>query len=241
MNLILVIRLIIILCFWTIVFFPAVFVPLKWQYKLFWPIFTRLFLFASKIKPYYIGKPDIKNIENVIFAINHRSFADTFILAYFLRKNFIITYINWMAKNIAFKFFNYKMGLIPLDHNDYLQQKESISKIIKSLDKKNSIIYFPEGKFNFDSPVAPLKRGIAKIARKSSVIVVPVVIYGAGMTKDFLHYKKCKWKKVFIDTGHFLRYSDFDDEKSFLSSLSTEMNDLYIKMDIKYRNDVYIE
>jgi len=230
-NKILIFRLILALVFWIIIFFPCLFIPRRLQYKIFWPIFTKLFLFAAKVKVNYIGNYNVKKSKNIIYAVNHRSFTDSFIIASLLRTPFTIIFISWMAKNKVFKFLTDKMGLISMHKTDLIEQKKSLDEIFKILNKDYSMIYFPEGGFFFNKPISKLKKGIVKIAKESQCYVVPLVIFGAGKHHDFLYDNKCNWKKIYVDSGTPMKYSDFQDNEKFLIELSNAMQKLYIKLE----------
>lgn len=224
-----------VLIFWTVVFFPAIFVPRRWQYRTLWPIFNRLFLLGCGIRARYVGKTDIKNVRGAILSVNHRSFADTFITCNFLRRPFTIIYTNKMPKNPIFRFLTSKMGLIPLDNSNLVQQKNSLKQIVKMLNRYYSAVIFPEGKFVFDKPVGELKRGILKIAKESGAPVVPVAIYGAGIEMDFLYEKTFHTKNVYIDAGEPILYSSYNDDDKFMQILTENMQNLYIGLENKYK------
>lgn len=228
-------RLIAVLVFWTTLFFWGIFVPRRVQYKTLWPIFSKLFLFGSKIRAHFIGSFDIRNEKNTIFAVNHRSFADTFIVTNFLRKPFTFTLISWMIREPVFKFLVTRMGLIPIVRDNVIEQKKSLKKILKMLKKEYSLIYFPEGGFFYDSPVGVLKKGIAKIAKESGCSVVPIVIYGAGFDKDFLYENDFKWRDVYVSSSSPLKYTDYETEEEFIAALKLRMEELYLSLEKKYK------
>lgn len=233
-NKILIIRLITALIIWSMFFFIGIIIPRRLQYNTLWPIFSKMFLYAAKIKTFYMGKFDVRNTKNIFYAVNHRSFADSFIITNLLRKPFSLVFINWMTKNPVFKFFTDKMGLISLDQTDLIQQKKSIEKINKTLKKKYSMIFFPEGRFVHDKPIGQLKKGIIKIAKETNCIIVPLVIYGSGIEKDFLYENKLKWKSIYVDSGKQLKYGDYNDDETFLNDLTSIMKKMYIDLEKKF-------
>ncbi|MCK4799278.1 MAG: 1-acyl-sn-glycerol-3-phosphate acyltransferase [Spirochaetes bacterium] len=222
-------RLICALIFWTIFFFPALFVPRRFQYKLLFPIFTKLFLFATKIRPHYCSEINLNQYSSVIYASNHKNFVDTYIVTNFLRKPFSIVLKKEMTRNPLFKFMAWKMGLIPIDRNEAISQKNAICKIKKMASKNYSIIMFPEGWYHFDKPVGKLKRGIAKIAKETDVKVVPLAIY--GILNDFIYEKKLVWKDAYLKSGKPMKYSDYDNEKLFLDALKSKIEKLYLELE----------
>lgn len=240
MNKLLIFRLIFTLIFWTITFFPGLFVPRILQYNTLWPIFSKLFLNAAKIRVKYVGKIDLKKIKNVIIVANHRSFADTFVVTGLLRKPFTITFIMWMTKFPLFKLLMNKMSLIPIPKNNLLKQKESIEKTIKILEKNYSVIYFPEGRFVHDEPIGQLKKGIVKIAKESGCAIMPISIYGTGIKKDFLFDKKLVWKDVYVNSAEPVKYTDYNDDNILLKELTSTMRNLYIDLERNFSPNMQV-
>jgi 1-acyl-sn-glycerol-3-phosphate acyltransferase len=135
-NFYMILRFMAVLIFWTVVFFPALFIPKRFQYKTLWPIFTRLFLFAAKIRTHNCSDISLNKMGNVIFASNQKSFADTFIILDHIRKPFSIVLKEEMNRNFLFKFMAWRMSLITVDREKTMSQVKSIFKI-KKLYQKN--------------------------------------------------------------------------------------------------------
>ncbi|MCG8571460.1 MAG: 1-acyl-sn-glycerol-3-phosphate acyltransferase, partial [Spirochaetes bacterium] len=221
---------------WTIGFFYTLLIPKKWLYPTAWPIFFFFFLKACKIKVHFTGTIDLKSQANTIFIANHRSFADTFIITYLLRKPFTIAYTSWMTKNPFFNLVANKMALIPLAKKDLIQQKNGLKIIEKMLQKKYSLIYFPEGRFVFDKAIGQLQRGIAKIAKDSKCTVIPLAIYGSGIKQDFLFDNMLVNKDIYVDCGDPVKYSDFSDDDNFIKYLTESLSNKYQYLEKKYSN-----
>ena len=227
-NKIIIVRLLTALAFWTVFFFPALFIPRKFQYKTLWPIFTNLFLFATKIKPHYCSNFNLNKNGPYILASNHRAFIDTYVITKFIRSPFSIVHKIEMTQNILFKLMSWKMGLISIDRNELLSQKKAISKTKKMISKNCSIILFPEGWYSLDEPVGKLKRGIAKIAKETDIEVLPMAIY--GIDNNFVYEDKLSWRNVYLKAGTPIKYNDYKDEKHFLESLKTKIKELYLSL-----------
>ena len=88
---------------------------------------------------------------------------------------------------------------------------------------------FPEGWYNFDKPVGPLKKGIAKLARETGLKVVPLAIYGIKNT--FIEENKLYWKDVTINSGEPVKYSDYENDKKFLTALTKKIETLYAEIE----------
>lgn len=129
---------------------------------------------------------EIKGLENipdkpVIFAPNHQSYLDGFLLVSalpysILKKTYFIAeegYFNtplrrWIARHF---------GIIPVNINRDL--KGSLIKASAVLRKGKNIVIFPEGARTRDGSLLEFKKGFAILSKELDVAVVPVVIKGA--------------------------------------------------------------
>lgn len=129
---------------------------------------------------------DITGLENipdkpVIFAPNHQSYLDGFLLIStlppdILKRTYFIAeegYFNtpvrrWIAKNF---------GIIPVNINKDL--KGSLLKASAAVKKGKNVVIFPEGARTRDGSLLEFKKGFAILSKELNVPVVPVVIRGA--------------------------------------------------------------
>lgn len=218
-------RLYIALIIWTTLFFPLIFIPLRFQYPIFWPIFTKMFLYAVKVKIHNLSKININKYKGCIFASNHKTFADTFFIMNFLRIPFTILYRDGIIKNRFLKFMFWRAGLIPIQKTDTILSIKAFDKIKKKIKSKISIIFFPEGWYTTDRPIGEIKKGISIIAEESGAKVIPIAIYADN--PDFLFENKLYWKDFYINAGDPISYSDFNDRDKFLNELKLRIENLY--------------
>ncbi len=222
-------RLNLALIIWTVLFFPLVFIPLRFQYRFFWPIFIKMFLYATKIKARNLSKIDINKYKGVIFASNHKTFADTYLIINFLRNPFSILYRKDIIKNPFIKFMFWRAGLIPIEKSDSILSLKAFSKIKNKLKNKISIIFFPEGWYVTDKSVGQIKKGISFIAKETDSLIIPVAIYSKEF--NFLFEDKLYWKEFYINAGEPLKYSDFNNSDIFLQELKNRIENLYIEIE----------
>jgi len=227
-------RLNLALFIWTVLFFPLVFIPLRFQYRFFWPIFTKMFLFATKIKVYNLSKIDINKYKGSIFASNHKTFADAYLIMNFLKIPFSILYRKDIIKNPFIRFMFWRAGLIPIKKNDFILSLKSFDRIKKKLKNKISIIFFPEGWYINDRVVGEIKKGISFIAKETDALIVPVAIYSKEF--NFLFEDKLYWKNFYINAGEPIKYSDFNNEQTFLESLKKRIELLYNEIENEIKN-----
>ncbi len=124
------------------------------------------------------GREHIPREGRVIFAPNHTSYQDPFVLAplilprrlaFFAKKELFVFPLAQVMRGF---------GTFPVD-----RQGDATGAIRSSLDALEhglDLGLFPEGTRNkSDRPTLPLKRGVALIAAKAGVPVVPVSISGS--------------------------------------------------------------
>jgi 1-acyl-sn-glycerol-3-phosphate acyltransferase len=234
-NKYLIFRFIATLVFWSVFFLPAIFVPRILQYKTLWPIFCNLFLFAAKVKAYYMSPEiDLNKQGSVMYACNHKSLVDTYIIVKFLRKPFTIVFKKEMLENPAYRFMSWKMALVPMDRNETSGQIKAIAKIKKMISKKHSVIFFPEGYHIIDEKIAKLKRGVAKIAKETGIEVVPMAIYGI---KNTFIYEKVRMKNAYLKAGKGIKYSDYGDDEAFIAALRSKIEALYDELEKEFEKN----
>ncbi len=148
--------------------------------------------YIGLIKPivYYLfkvyNKLEIEGLENipkspVIFAPNHQSFLDGFLLVaslptdtlkntYFLAE---VTYFKsrfrrWIADNFNILIVNVNKDL-----------KVSLQKSAYILKEGKNLVIFPEGARTRDGKLLPFKKSFAILSKELNIPIVPVVIRGA--------------------------------------------------------------
>jgi 1-acyl-sn-glycerol-3-phosphate acyltransferase len=123
---------------------------------------------AEQLEP---GKP-------YIFAANHQSQFDIFVLQGFLGINF-----RWLAKKELFRVPIWgpamrRAGYIPIDRSHGRQAIKSLGEAAQKIAAGTSVIIFPEGTRSKDGKLHDFKAGAMVLAIKSGVPIVPVAIRG---------------------------------------------------------------
>jgi len=124
------------------------------------------------------GMDNLAPDRNYIFAANHQSQFDIFVLQGYLPYNF-----RWLAKKELFQVPIWgaamkKAGYIPVDRSHGRQAVKSLDKAAKRIAEGTSVIIFPEGTRSRDGKLQPFKAGGMVLAIKSAVELVPVAISG---------------------------------------------------------------
>jgi 1-acyl-sn-glycerol-3-phosphate acyltransferase len=124
------------------------------------------------------GVENLASDRSYIFAANHQSQFDIFVLQGYLPYNF-----RWLAKKELFQVPVWgtamkKAGYIPVDRSHGRQALKSLDEAAKRIAEGTSVIIFPEGTRSRDGKLQPFKAGGMVLAIKAGVELVPVAISG---------------------------------------------------------------
>lgn len=126
------------------------------------------------------GRDQISSAQQVIYAGNHTSIYDTFISIWLspigtvgVAKKQILYYpffgVAWLLS-----------GNMSIDRSDPTRAIESLNHLARQVHANQlSIFMWPEGKRSADGRLQPFKKGLAHLAIRTGLPVVPVVIAGA--------------------------------------------------------------
>ncbi len=163
---------------------------------------------ASGVEVEIIGGENLDPARPYIFAANHQSQFDIFVLQGYLGFDF-----RWMAKKELFSIplFGWAMrraGYIPVDRGHGRRALESINEAAREIAAGTSVIIFPEGTRSPDGRVQPFKSGAMVLAVKSAVEIVPMAIAG---THEILPKGKLLPRpgRVTIRLGQPIRAADY--------------------------------
>ncbi|MCR5828812.1 MAG: 1-acyl-sn-glycerol-3-phosphate acyltransferase [Lachnospiraceae bacterium] len=171
----------------------------------------RIILFLAGAKRTVIGQENIPKDTPVLFAGNHKSYADI-PLAYltcnkyvgFIAKKEIkkVPSLSWWMTNVNCLF---------IDRSDVRQSLVMIRKAIEKIKNGYSIFIMPEGTRNHTDKLIPFKEGSFKIAQKTGCPIVPVAITNSDGIYELNH--KIKKAKVVIHYGKPIYPSQTEGEK----------------------------
>ena len=230
-------RLISVLIFIIIVYFPMLFVPRRFHFGFFYNFAINLFNWACKIRVNNMSSHDFNVHNPVIFASNHKSFADPVLVAKLIKGPFVFTMSQHVLDKIPpFKIIGLKLGFVGIDKSSYQSFSRAFAKIKKRFKNKYSLIYFPEGYYTLDKPVGRMKSGIAKIAAETNARISPVAIY--GVDQSFIYKKKLVWKDVYIKVGEPVNHDNFEHRKFLSKELENRIEKLYLSMENKLTDAV---
>ena len=133
---------------------------------------------ASGVKVAVTGTEPLDPEKPYIFAANHQSQFDIFVLQGFLGVDF-----RWLAKKELFTVPIWgpamrRAGYIPIDRSHGRQAIKSLDEAAQKIAAGTSVIIFPEGTRSKDGKLHDFKAGAMILAIKSGVPIVPVAILG---------------------------------------------------------------
>lgn len=139
---------------------------------------ARALLWVARIKPEVHGLENLKPGETYVFAANHRSQFDIFVLLATLPGRFL-----WVAKKSLFQIPIFgqalsRMGSVPIDRENRQEAIRSLNLAVQKIRAGSSMIVFPEGTRATTRELLPFKKGVFVMALKAGRPVVPVAING---------------------------------------------------------------
>lgn len=156
-------------------------------------------LFCFRIKT--VGKKNVPKNGGVILAVNHKSVLDPVMIGITAPRK-----LNFMAKAELFenKFFGAlikKLGAFPIHRGK--GDVAALKTAFKILDGEGTMLIFPEGGRVKKGERRKAKTGVAVIAQKKCVPVIPVCIDG-----DY------KWmRKITVTYGEPISFEEYNGEK----------------------------
>jgi 1-acyl-sn-glycerol-3-phosphate acyltransferase len=135
-------------------------------------------LLACGVRVSVSGLENIIKDEIQIFASNHQSFFDIWVLCAVIPVKF-----GWIIKKELKKipFLNAHMkimGYVTIDRSDREKSLASMEEAADQIRNGSRIIIFPEGTRSRDGSLQPLKKGLFHLCLKTRVPVVPIIIHG---------------------------------------------------------------
>lgn len=159
------------------------------------------------------GIENLKDDEPIIISANHIHIFDPVILATLTKKQiFFLSKKEIFEKKLLAKFFT-KLGVIPIDReNTDLKAIKSCFRVIRS---GNILGIFPEGTRVKTIDIKNMKKGVALIALKNKVNIIPIHIEGT--------YKI--FSKITVDIYPMIEISNFEnmEDSEAIDKLTEEL------------------
>jgi 1-acyl-sn-glycerol-3-phosphate acyltransferase len=182
---------------------------------------------ASLVKVNVTGLENIPADTNVIFAPNHQSYLDIFILLKYLPQPYRFIIMRQLFKVPVVGSHITKSGFISLDRKDRKGTLDTIDRVVGMLKNNESFVIFPEGQLTTDGNLGEFGRGASVIIQRSKKPVVPIAIDGT-----FGVLPKGAWvlkpAKVNVRIGKPVYFTDYYDEinKATSSKLGSALREI---------------
>ncbi len=209
------------------IFLSSIFFDDRFLHKI-GKIWGKIALILTFTKVNYLELSDFDKNDSYIIMPNHQSAFDIFALFAYLPLEF-----RWVSKKENFKIpvVGHAMKVmkeISVDRGNIKELKSTIEAMKKCLDRKISVLIFPEGTRSKDGKLLPFKKGGFFLAVNSNKKILPVAIWG---TKDInergsLLIHPFKKVKILIGEPVDLNYKGkIDDKMKRFRDILTELID----------------
>lgn len=112
----------------------------------------------------------------LIFAANHSSYVDAFVLLGILPAGTIFTGKKELNRNPIARHFIQKLQFITVDRTDLSKGFDDAKQMEKTLAEGSSIAIFPEGTFTYGTGLRPFKLGAFKVSAETNTSICPIAI-----------------------------------------------------------------
>jgi len=157
-----------------------------------------------------IGREHVPKTGPTIFAANHRSFLDPFVISAFVNRP-----IYFVAKKELFEkpgrygrlqaWFLNALGAFPIDRGT--GDDDSMATARRILERGDAVMIFPEGTRVRPGPLGHPRRGVGRLALETGAVVVPVAVAG---TADVRRGWRIYPRKIRMRAGQPLRFPQVD-------------------------------
>lgn len=144
------------------------------MYVLAWIILFPFFRTYFRLQR--IGREHVPHDGPIIFASNHRSFLDPFIIGAMTKRPLFYVAKMELFRNPLQGWFLNSLGAIPVMREQ--SDQELLTTVRAILDRGDSIVIFPEGTRIRPGSLGRPRRGVGRMALETGAPVVPVAVIG---------------------------------------------------------------
>jgi len=148
-----------------------------------------------------VGREHIPEDGPIVFAANHRSFLDPFVIATLVRRPIYFVAKKELFNNRFQGWILNALGAFPVDRG--AGDADAMSTAREILDRGDCVVIFPEGTRVRPGPLGEPKRGVGRLALETGAPVVPVAVIG---TENIRRGWRIRPHKVRIRCGRALTF-----------------------------------
>ncbi len=184
-------------------------------YWIGWAVFRPFFAIYFRLT--LMGRDHVPDDGPVIFAANHRSFLDPFIIGALTRRP-----IYYVAKRELFEkrltaWFIGSLGAFPVERG--ASDEEMLETARAILERGDPLLIFPEGTRTRPGSLGNPKRGVGRLALETGASVVPVAVIG---TEAIRRGWRVRPHKVRIRCGRPLTFPRVESPSAQLATAVTD-------------------
>ncbi|MFA9399330.1 MAG: lysophospholipid acyltransferase family protein [Clostridiaceae bacterium] len=126
---------------------------------------------------------EVKGLENIpdgscVFVANHQAIFDGFLILKYIDKPYVLVAKKEIQKLPIINSWMKEISTIFIDRANVRESLKSINKGVSYINEGYSVVIFPEGTRSLGGAMNEFKKGSMKLALKSNVPIVPIVIDG---------------------------------------------------------------
>lgn len=163
----------------------------------------------------------------VLLAVNHSSFLDPPLTAIGINRE-----VNMLAKEELFRIPLFRWWMSSVGVHPVGRKKGDAGAILRAmrlLKEKRALVIYPEGTRTYDGEIQPFEEGLAWLAIKSHVPIVPIYLSGSyrAMPRGKWFPKPCH---VHFEIGECIEPDRFPNEETVEKSVQSLTNQIYDKI-----------
>jgi 1-acyl-sn-glycerol-3-phosphate acyltransferase len=163
-----------------------------------------------------IGMEHVPKQGAVIFAANHRSFLDPFVIGSLSRRPLYFVAKKELFRKPLQRWFLNSLGAFPIDRGNADGDAMGTARAI--LERGDCVVIFPEGTRTRPGGIGEPKRGVGRLALESGVPVVPVAVHGTTHIRTTWRIRP---HRVTVRAGRPLRFPQVDEPTADLARAVT--------------------